>query len=445
MERVVEITYERLVERYKKRTRKSKDFRETAARSLPGANTRHAVYFPPYPPYIDHGAGARFYDIDGNEYLDFLSNYTSLITGHAHPEVVKVVIEEAKKGISFAGPTKPEVELGEILCERLPSVESIRFANSGTEGTMNAVRLARAHTGKDKVLKMEGAYHGTHDTVLVSVMPDVEEKDRTKPMLDSLGIPDSILGDILVSPYNDVEALEQQVDNNRDELAAVIMDPVMYHAGITEPSKGLMKYLRKLTAEGEILLIMDEVIAFRLSKGGAQSKYDLKPDITALGKFIGGGFPVGAFGGREDLMDLYNPEREKTVSHSGTFNGNPVTMKAGIVTMELLTEDTFRRMARLAQKAQEGLLDVFKGHGITGTVNRNESIFLPHFGRDSVSGYLEWRSLDHKKAKEFHLGMVTEGIFLSPLGLGCSSIPMVEDDVDIMISAADKVIGEIYG
>jgi glutamate-1-semialdehyde 2,1-aminomutase len=295
------MTLEHAIRDYTAKTPRSRQLFEEALRVMPGGNSRSTTFFDPYPFYLARGAGARLWDADGVERLDFNGNYTSLILGHADPGVVKAVQEAAAQGLSFPGPSEHEVRLAEILTQRIPSLEALRFANSGTEATMNAVRVARAFTGRGKIAKFEGAYHGTHDWVLVSVAPDLAQagsRKRPKPVAWSSGVPPAVLKHVVVLPWNDAEACAKILERHASDLAALIVDPLLANGGMVLPREGFLERLREVTERLGILLIFDEVISFRVARGGAQERLDIRPDLTTLGKIIGGGLAVGAFGGR---------------------------------------------------------------------------------------------------------------------------------------------------
>src|SRR3989442_2370373 len=318
---------------YLAKTGRSRSLHEEALAVMPGGNSRTTTFFDPYPFYIQRGQGAHVWDADDNDRLAFNGNYTSLILGHAPPEVVKAIQEAVAQGLSFPGPTEHEVRLAEVLTRRVPSVEQIRFTNSGTEGTMNAVRLARAFTGRPKFAKFEGAYQGTHDWVLVSGAPDPKaagSRKRPKPVLASAGVPPAVLKHTVVLPWNDGEACEAIIEAEAKNLAAVLVDPLLGIGGVIPPVDGFLPRLRALTERHGILLIFDEVISFRIAWGGAQERFGVRPDLTTFGKIIGGGLPVGAFGGRADGMSHHGPPKGAArISHGGDLQPKTAAMGAG--------------------------------------------------------------------------------------------------------------------
>lgn len=342
------MSLEPFIRAYEAKTPRSKALHARALKVMPGGNSRTTTFFDPYPFYAARGEGARIWDVDGVERLDFNGNYTSLILGHASPEVVKAIQEAAALGASFPAPTEHEIRLAEILTQRIPSMESVRFANSGTEATLNAVRVARAFTGRQKIAKFEGAYHGTHDWVMVSVTPDLAlagSRKRPKPVAGSAGVPPAVLKHVVVLPWNDPDACEKILAREGDSLATLLVDPLLGIGGVLPPAGGFLERLRAVTERTGTLLIFDEVISFRVAPGGAQERFGVRPDLTTLGKIIGGGLPVGAFGGRADVMAAFDPRQGRgRISHGGTFNANPLTMAAGVATLEALTPERYRQL-----------------------------------------------------------------------------------------------------
>src|SRR5581483_11483628 len=376
---------------YLAKTGRSRALHEEALAVMPGGNTRTTTFFDPYPFYVQRGQGAHVWDVDGVDRLDFNGNYTSLILGHAPPDVVKAAQEAAALGLSFPGPSEHEIRLAEQLTGRLPSLESVRFTNSGTEATMHAVRLARAFTGRPKIAKFEGAYHGTHDWALVSVSPDPRAaggRRRPKPVAWSAGVPASVLKQVVVLPWNDAEACEQIVEKEAAQLAAVLVDPLLGIGGLLPPAPGFLERLRAVTERHGILLVFDEVISFRVAPGGAQGRLGVRPDLTTLGKIIGGGLPVGAFGGRGDIMALYDPRRGGArLNHGGTFNANPVTMAAGLATLNALTPEAYARLDALGDRLRGGVTRLLQATRRRGQVSGMGSLFCLHWTSTPLTDY----------------------------------------------------------
>jgi glutamate-1-semialdehyde 2,1-aminomutase len=431
----------RVEHRYLTMTRKSAQLFERAARSLPGGNTRTTVFFQPYPFYFDHGVGCRIYDVDGSERLDFINNYTSLILGHAHPEVTSAVQDQLSRGASAAAPSELEVRLAEVIKSRLPSMELLRFTNSGTEATMQAIRAARAFTGREKIAKFEGSYHGTHDyaAVDVSAAGAVGSGAETK----NAGIPAAVAATIVSLPYNDREGVERIVSRHHDDLAAIIIEPVIGAGGILLPENGFLQFLRDITRRWGIVLIFDEVISFRIGYHGAQGHFRVTPDLTTLGKIIGGGFAIGAFGGRAEIMSLFDPRRPNHIGHGGTFNAHPVTMAAGLATLEELTPPAYDRLGQMGADLRSKLIGLFRDAGLSAQVNQIGSLFNIHFTDRPVTNYATVLSGDRRLLRDFYVAALNHGIALTGRGMGCLSTPMGAREVDAFVDAARQSLADL--
>ena len=429
---------------YTAKTSRSRALHEEAVGVMPGGNSRTTTFFDPYPFYFQRGQGAHIWDVDGTERIDFNNNYTSLVIGHAHPDVVKAVQAVAESGLSFPGPTEHEVRLAELLTRRIPSLESVRFTNSGTEATMNAVRLARAFTGRSKIAKFEGAFHGTHDWVMVSVTPDPRtagNRKRPKPVAWSSGIPPTVLKHTVVLPWNDQEACAEILAREGEQIAGLIVDPLLANAGLVSPAEGFLQWLREETERRGIVLIFDEVISFRVAWGGAQERFAIRPDLTTLGKIIGGGLPVGAFGGRRDIMDFYDPRKGgPRISQGGTFNANPVTMAAGVATLNALTPEAYARLDALGDRLRGGLTRLFANTRRKGQVTGIGSLFWLHWTTETLTDYRSTRPKDPEAALRVFVGLINEGILLTQRGLGACSLPMNDEDVDRFVNALARVL-----
>jgi glutamate-1-semialdehyde 2,1-aminomutase len=438
------MSIERELSEYLAKTGRSRTLHEDALAVMPGGNSRTTTFFDPYPFYIERGHGAHVVDADGTDRLDFNGNYTSLVLGHAAPEVVRAVQEAAALGLSFPGPTEHEIRLAEMLTRRVPSLETVRFTNSGTEATMNAVRAARAFTGRSKIAKFEGAFHGTHDTVLVSVTPDPKAsggRRRPKPVPASHGIPPATLKQVVVLPWNDGDACEEIIAREAGQLAALLVDPLLGIGGVIPPADGFLPRLREITERHGIVLIFDEVISFRIAWGGAQERYGVRPDLTTLGKIIGGGLPVGAFGGRGDIMAAYDPRRGGArISHGGTFNANPVTMAAGAATLDALTPEAYGRLDALGDRLRGGVSRLLDATRRRGQVSGVGSLFCLHWTSAPVTDYRSSRAKDPEKPMRVFLGLLNEGILLTQRGMGACSLAMSDEDVDRFVNALARVL-----
>ena len=438
------MSVDREVAEYTAKTGRSRALHEEAVAVMPGGNSRTTTFFDPYPFYFERGEGAHVWDVDGIERVDFNNNYTSLVLGHAPGQVVDAVQAVAKSGLSFPGPTESEVRLAEMLVRRLPSVETVRFTNSGTEATMNAVRLARAFTGRPKLAKFEGAFHGTHDWVMVSVTPDPKaggSRRQPKPVAWSDGIPPAVLKNVVVLPWNDAEACAAILAREAANVAAVIVDPFLCNGGLIPPAAGFLERLRAVTEQHGIVLIFDEVISFRVGWGGAQERLGIRPDLTTLGKIIGGGLPVGAFGGRGDIMAAYDPRQNgPRISQGGTFNANPVTMAAGIATLDALTPDAYARLEALGERLRGGVSRLLTATRRKGQVTGVGSLFWLHWVSDALTDYRSARPRDPEMARRVFMGLLNEGILLTQRGLGACSLAMTDEDVDRFVNALARVL-----
>jgi glutamate-1-semialdehyde 2,1-aminomutase len=407
-----------IVDDYRARTPGSAALFERAARSIPGGSTRTTVYSPPYPPYMIRGEGIRTWDVDGNQYRDFLGNYTSLILGHAHPDVVAAVRAQAARGSAFAAPTEVEVELAEEIRSRLPSVERIRFTNSGTESTMFAIRAARAFTGRSLLARFDHAYHGTHDTVLAGTP----------------GIPDGVSRLVVDLPWGDAPGVERTLEGRERDLAAIIIEPVQGAGGVRAADPEFLRFLRDYTTRIGALLIFDEIIAFRVSPNGAQGRLGVRPDLTTLGKIVGGGYPLAAFGGRADVMDLFDARRPGALSHGGTFNGNPVAAAAGLATLRAMTPERYDWIEGLGDRLRERLAIDLRDLEIDARVDGVASLFqvFPGAGLQAGAGPDAGAMTP---AGALFLGLLVDGFQLAPRGMGAIAVPTSEADVDELAAA----------
>lgn len=438
-----------VVSRYCERTPRSREMHERNLRSQPGGVGRGIYYFAPYPTYMVRGEGCRLYDLDGNEYLDFLGNYTALIHGHAHPRIVAAVNDQAQRGTAFPAPSEPEIKLAELLCERVPCVEQVRFCASGTEAVMFALHVSRAYTGRNKIAKFEGAFHGNHEAVSISVHPSADQagpSTRPNAVPEFAGLPKANLENIVVLPFNDKEATARLIEENKDDLAAVILEPMMANAGMIEPSEDFLPFLREITAKHGILLIFDEIITLRLGPGGAQGHYGIMPDLTTMGKIIGGGLPIAAFGGRAEVMDIVNPRTRgggRYVSHSGTFQGNPIATAAGHVSMEMLTPEAFAHLSALGDRLRARSAEVFQKRGIAGQVKGMASLFNLHFTTADIHDYRSFLESNPSRLPRLFVALLNEGIYLSPRGMGALSTVMTEKEIDAFVDALDRALDHV--
>ena len=432
-----------IVERYRAKTGQSGRHFEAAKNWLPGGETRKASYFTPYPTFMEKGEGCYLYDCDCNKYIDMQNNYTSLVHGHAHPRVNEAAKSQMEKGVVLGSAAEIQHRHAEHLCNRIPCVETVRYGNSGTEATMCAMRLARGFTGKEGILKMDGGYHGMHDYAQVNIFPEFKEEGLPEPWAEPW-IPRNLLKDIYIAPYNDLETVKDILEKHKDQIAAVIVEPMFSAGGMFLPEPGYLKGMRELTERYGVLLILDEVMMFRLQYGGLHTLSGIKPDIVALGKIIGGGFPVGAIGGRRDIMELFSPDHPHPIFHSGTFNGNNITLEAGLATLKLYDEAAVERINSLGDRLREGFEKAIQNFGIKGQLTGMGSLMTVHWredkpktARDTFQGLLTAWDL----AGLFHLEMLNRGIFSASRGMYVLSTPMTEKEIDTAIEAFTATLG----
>jgi glutamate-1-semialdehyde 2,1-aminomutase len=434
---------QKIIDEYKRRTPQSRSHCESASRVLPGGDTRRSVFFHPYPTYIDHGEGCSLVDVDGNRYLDFNNNYTSLIHGHGHPAVVEAVRAQIAHGTLYGSPTTCQYELAGMLCDRIPSLDRVRFCNSGTEATMMAMRLARAYSGKDIILKMDGGYHGTHDFAEVNITAFSDSGLHPPLHKESRGIPDCILDAMMVVPFNNLDAVEETLSAYNHRIAAVIVEPMMNAGGLVAPQDRYLKGLRELTTKYGVLLIFDEVVTFRLSTGGWQQLEAIRPDITTLGKIIGGGMPVGALGGKAEIMELFNPNRPDSVKHSGTFNGNSITMVAGIATLQHFGQSDIDHVNDLGDKLRQGISAAFRANGLKVNVTGRGSLAYIHWTGDEIINASD-AARAAKNAGQLlmllQLGLLNHNIWLPYRGELAISTPMTGREIEQAVQAVNDTL-----
>lgn len=416
-----------------------------ACKYMPGGDTRTATFFLPFPNFIKYGDGAYMYDEDGFKLLDFQNNYTSLVHGHAHPETVEAVREQIAKGSAYTAPFEKQIELSEILTQRFPSVDMIRYTNSGTEANMHALRIARAYTGKAKIIKTEGGYHGTTDVFEASVDPNIKKAgtlDQIKVIPESRGVSENALKDVLVVPFNDIERTRKMIEEHHRETACIIIEPIMGSAGQITPDLEYLKFLREITEQYHIVLIFDEVVTGRLSLGGAQKFYGVTPDLTTMGKIIGGGTPVGAFGGKQEIMQMYDP-REKKMYHSGTFNGNAVTMAAGLATMKAYNQEAVDYVNGLGTLFKEGVLKIYDKLGLNMKISGAGSIYNILFTDKEVKNYRDVASAHEELNKVLYMSLLTKGVFDAERGMFCMSTAMTKEDIRFGLDTLETSLREM--
>ncbi|MCR8850148.1 glutamate-1-semialdehyde 2,1-aminomutase [Rossellomorea sp. SC111] len=392
------------------------------------------------PIFMERGKGSKIYDIDGNEYIDYVLSWGPLILGHSNDRVVESIKKVAENGTSFGAPTEIENKLAQLVIDRVPSIEIVRMVSSGTEATMSALRLARGYTGRNKIIKFEGCYHGHGDSLLIKAGSGV----ATLGLPDSPGVPEGVAKNTITVPYNDLESIRYAFEQYGDDIAGVIVEPVAGNMGVVPPKPGFLEGLREVTENHGALLIFDEVMTgFRVGYGCAQGFYNVTPDLTCLGKVIGGGLPVGAYGGKAEIMERIAPSGP--IYQAGTLSGNPLAMTAGYETLSQLTPETYIEFARKADLLEEGLKKAAEKYNIPHRINRAGSMIGIFFTNEEVSNYEGAKSSDLEMFADYYREMAHEGVFLPPSqfeGLFLSTA-LTDDDIEKTLQAAEKAFEKI--
>ncbi len=408
---------------------KSEKLFELASRYMPGGVSSPVRAYKPYPFFVEHAKGSKIYDVDGREYIDYSLAYGPLVLGHGNEEVKTAVREQLEKGWLYGTPHEKEIELAKKIIAHYPSVEMVRFVNTGSEATMAGIRLARGFKERDKIVKIEGGFHGAHDSVLVKAGSGA----TTFGIPDSKGIPKDSVKNTLQVPFNDAAALSTMLEKNSGEVAAVIIEPVMGNVGPIPPQDNYLSDVREITKENDVLLILDEVITgFRLALGGAQEFYGIDADLTILGKIVGGGFPIGVFGGRRELMELIAPSG--AVYHAGTFSGNPVSITAGLKTIEIIERERVpQRINKLGERMRAALSEIVRDSGVEGYVSGVGSMFKVFFSPSGkgVKNYADALDCDKNKYMALFHKMLDSGVFLPPSQFETNFISFAHTEEDI--------------
>lgn len=423
---------------------KSKEAFAEAKRFIPGGVNSPVRAFNSVgltPIFVERGEGARIYDIDGNSFIDYIGSWGPLILGHAHPEVLEAIRSTAEKGTSFGAPTELETRMAELVCERVPSLDLVRMVNSGTEATMSALRLARGYTGRDKILKFEGSYHGHADSLLIKAGSGV----ATLGLPDSPGVPAGVAANTITVPYNDLDSVELAFAKFGKEIAAVIVEPIAGNMGVVPPLPGFLQGLREITQKYESLLIFDEVMTgFRVHFHSAQGLYGITPDLTCLGKVIGGGLPVGAYGGRREIMERIAPSGP--IYQAGTLSGNPLAMAAGYTTLKLLGEPgVYEELERKSARLEEGFTANAREFGISSTINRVGSMICPFFTEIQVTDYDSAKTSDLQRFNRYFAALLDRGIAIAPSqfeGMFVSTAH-TDEDIEATIGAHREALNQL--
>jgi glutamate-1-semialdehyde 2,1-aminomutase len=423
---------------------KSEQLFATALQYIPGGvnspvRAFRAVGGQPF--FVNRAKGAKVWDVDGNEYVDYVGTWGPAILGHAHPKIIKAVQSSAENGTSFGIPNPAEVTMAQLICQLVPSVQKVRMCNSGTEATMSAIRLARGYTKRDKIVKFDGCYHGHADSLLVKAGSGA----LTFGNPDSAGVPAAFTEHTIVLPYNEPSAVREAFQANPGQIAGIIVEPVPGNAGLYLPKPGYLEFLREITRNNDALLIFDEVMTgFRLAKGGAQEVFGITPDLSCFGKVIGGGLPVGAFGGRAEIMDCLAPVGP--VYQAGTLSGNPIAMAAGIAALEeLAATDAYSKLEQLGAALETGLKRAAKAAGIAVQINRCGSMFCTYFTAGPVHNLADAMKSDRERFKQYFHGMLEQGIYLAPsqFEAGFLSTAHAAADIEKTAQAAETILSQL--
>lgn len=432
---------------FRKRTPRSQEIHQRGLASLPLGVASSFQAVPPYPLFISRGEGSHIWDFDGNEYADFHLGFGSLLVGHSHPVLVEALRDQLGKGVLYSLPSADVVYLAEEMVRRFAPIEQVRFANSGTEATMDALRLARAHTGRDKIVKIEGSYHGHHDVVMMSTKPSREAAgpaDRPNTVPATKGIPTDVKSNVIIAPYNNPEALERILSEHKGEVAAVITEAVLMNLGIVLPEDGYLQAVRDITRKHDVLLVFDEVkTGVTVAPGGITELYPVEPDLICLAKSIGGGMPIGAFGGRKDIMDHISSGE---VLHLGTFNGNPMSMRSGLVTLtQIFTPEAHAHANDLSSQLAKGYTGIIEEFDMPMHVSQIGAKGCAMFRHERARNYRAWWDIDMNLSYAYWLYLANRGILFPP-GLDDQwtvSVQHTQTDIDHHMHVFQQFVSEL--
>ena len=414
---------------------KSEELFKEAQNYLPGGVNSPVRAYEPYPFFAKEAHGSKIVDVDGNIYIDYCLAYGPLVLGHANPSIMNKVAEQLKIGSAYGVPTENEIKLAKLVIRKVPCAEMVRFVNSGTEATMSAIRLARAAAGKKKIIKFEGSYHGAHDYVLV------KSGSGAAGLPDSPGVPEDTTKNTVLVPFNNKEAVIDLIEKDGNDIAAIIVEPIMGNVGFIPPKKDYLKFLRKITSENDIILIFDEVITgFRIAEGGAQEYFSVTPDLVTFGKILGGGFPIGALAGKKELMKMIAPAG--AVYQAGTFNGNPVSITAGLAMLDQLNSDFYVTLNKKGNTLRSGIQDILNDNNLNFKVTGLSSMFQLYFTGEEVYDYTSAKSADTKIFNQYFHNLLKNSVFIPPSQFECCFISSMHEEEDIQktLEAVEKSI-----
>ncbi len=412
---------------------RSEELFNESKKFLPGGVDSPVRAYKPYPFFAEWAKGSKIVDVDGKSYIDYCLAYGPMVLGHANPDVIAEVVMQLRKGSSYGVPTENEIELAKLVVKKVPCAEMVRFVNSGTEATMSAIRLARAATGRNKILKFEGAYHGAHDYVLV------KSGSGAAGLPDSPGVPEETTKNTILLPFNNIDEIEKLIKNDGDSIAAIIIEPIMGNIGFIPPREGYLEFLRKITLENGIVLIFDEVITgFRISEGGAQEHFGITPDLVTFGKILGGGFPIGALAGKKELMEMLAPSG--SVYQAGTFNGNPISVTAGLATLKQLDNSFYTKMNSKGNSLRTGIKDIIADNGLNYQVAGLSSMFQIYLTDREVWNYEDAKNADTEKFLTYFHTLLNKGVFIPPSQFECCFISLMhsKEDLEQTLDIIDK-------
>lgn len=403
---------------------KSEELFKEAKNYLPGGVDSPVRAYKPYPFFASIAKGSKIFDVDGNSYIDYCLAYGPLVLGHANEKIMHEVADQMKIGSAYGVPTEKEIELAKLVIKKVPCAEMVRFVNSGTEATMSAIRLARAATHKNKIIKFEGSYHGAHDYVLV------KSGSGAVGLPDSPGVPEDTTKNTVLIPFNNEEAVTNLVEKEGNDIAAIIVEPIMGNIGCILPKEGYLKFLRRITTQNNIVLIFDEVITgFRIAEGGAQEYFGITPDLVTLGKILGGGFPMGALAGKKELMEMIAPSG--TVYQAGTFNGNPISVTAGIAMLNQLNNSFYSELDKKGNIMRSGIQDILDDNSLDFKLMGLSSMFQIYFTNNEVYDYSSAKSADTEKFDHYFHTLLKNGVFVPPSQFECCFLSLMHDTEDI--------------